>query len=114
MIRVAGLAVLASLAMPALAFAACDIGMAAPTVPDGTKATQDQLVAAGQQVKAFNAAVVAYQSCLEKEEQEATAAQTETPDTKKARVKKFNDAGDAAQKAGEAFNAQVRAFKAKG
>jgi Skp family chaperone for outer membrane proteins len=114
MIRVAGLAVLASLAMPTMVFAACDLGMAAPTIPDGTKASQDEMVAASQQVKSFNAAVVAYQTCLDKERDEAVAAKTETPDTKKARDAKFNEAGEAVQKAGEAFNLQVRAFKAKG
>src|SRR3954468_3247675 len=100
MTKVAVLALLGVMALPGMAFAACDVGMKTPTIPDGAKATEAELVAAQQQVKAYNAAVVAYQSCLEKEEADATAAGTETPDAKKARVKKFNEAGEAVQKVG--------------
>jgi hypothetical protein len=113
MTRAALLGVLGLVFLPGMASAACSLDAAAPAIPDGKKASEADMLAAQGQVKAFNAAVTAFQTCLEKEEADAKSAGTDNSSTKAARTKRYNEAADAVQAAGKAFNEQVRAFKSK-
>ena len=87
-------------------------------IPDGKTATLEQMKAAQKTVKDFDAAIVAYTSCLKLEHE---AALTKSPDLsedrKKEMEKKLAQKHDAAITADEAlaarFNEQVKAYKAK-
>lgn len=108
------LSLIAALAASA-AQAACIYPRAPESVPDGATATYDQMVAAQQAVKKFDADVTAYNACLDMELQ-AIMANPEIDDARKAelasmQVKKNNAAVDEAQSVADRFNEQLRAYK---
>jgi opacity protein-like surface antigen len=86
------------------------------SIPDGATATYDEMVAAQQTVKQFDADITAYTACLEMELQ----AMLEDPGLDEARkielqtmqAKKNNAAVDHVQSVAERFNEQLRAFQA--
>lgn len=98
--------------------AACTYPSEPAEIPDGKTATLEQMKAAQKTVKDFDAAIVAYTSCLKLEHE---AALTKSPDLsedqKKEMEKKLAQKHDAAITADEAlaarFNEQVKAYKAK-
>jgi hypothetical protein len=99
-------------------FAACTYPKAPDSIPDGNTATLDQMLAAQRAVKAFDAAITAYQGCLEAENNEALAANPDlTEDQKNERLKivaqKQNAAVDEAQALADRFNAQIRVYREK-
>ena len=71
-----GGALVIALAAPAWAQAQC-VAPKAPVIPDGAKATANQIIAAQNEIKAYAAASDNYQSCLAQEmaRQKAAAAQ---------------------------------------
>ena len=82
---------LAAVAVPALG---CDRPTAPGSIPDGTKATKEEMLAAKKEVDAFKSGMEEYFAC------------------EKSTAKK--DAGQAELvKVADRFNAQVKAFKAK-
>ncbi len=88
-------------------------------VPNGSKATKDEMVAAQRAVKAYNAAVETYSACL-KTAQDAEIAAAGDKLTEDLRVKivskyadKTNAEVDKLQKMADKFNAELKAFKAK-
>lgn len=100
------------------AFAACSYPKAPESIPDGSTATLDQMLAAQRAVKAFDAAITAYQGCLESENNAALAANPDlTEDQKKERLnilaQKQNAAVDDAQAQADRLNAQIRVYKEK-
>lgn len=100
------------------AFAACSYPKAPESIPDGSTATLDQMLAAQRAVKAFDAAITAYQGCLESENNAALAANPDlTEDQKKERLnilaQKQNAAVDDAQALADRLNAQIRVYKEK-
>ena len=108
------LSLIAELATSA-AQAACIYPRAPESLPDGSSATYDQMVAAQQAVKQFDADVTAYNACLDMELQ-AIMANPEIDDARKAelaamQVKKNNAAVDEAQSVADRFNEQLRAYK---
>lgn len=108
------LALIAALATSA-AQAACIYPRAPESLPDGATATYDQMVAAQQAVRQFDADVTAYNACLDMELQ-AIMANPEIDDARKAelasmQVKKNNAAVDEAQSVADRFNEQLRAYK---
>ena len=87
------------------------------TIPDSSKATEQEMVAAMSAFKQYNADVDAYLACLDEE----TAAKTKEASgagaimqIKAMQSKKRSSATDERQAKIDAFNKQVRTFKAKG
>ena len=110
-------------ALPALGFA-CEYPER-PTLPDGSAASKEQMIAAQTSVKAFLAAVDEYLTCLEEEEKDAIAALPEIDESdedvvksREAEIKRRDDLlskrFDAANEEkflfGEKWNQQVRAY----
>ncbi len=111
---VAALTLLTALAATA-AQAACIYPRAPDNIPDGRTATYEQMVAAQQAVKQFDADITAYTACLTME-LEAAMADPNLDEARKAeladmQVKKNNAAVDEAQAVADRFNEQLRAYK---
>lgn len=88
-----------------------------PSIPDGSTASKEELLAAKDAVGAFLADVDSYLTCIENTEKEAVAAlENPDPEELKRRDEMLNSKFDAAneEKAliGEQFNQQVRAYNA--
>lgn len=87
--------------------------------PSGAKASQDEMVAAMKATRQFDADVKAYQACLDTETEamlNALGSKATAEDIKRVKDKqtlKANTAYEEAAKVAEAFNVQLRAFKAK-
>ena len=110
-------------ALPALGFA-CEYPER-PTLPDGSAASKEQMIAAQTSVKAFLAAVDEYLTCLEEEEKDAIAALPEIDESDEEAVKgreaeikrrddllskRFDAANEEKFLFGEKWNQQVRAY----
>jgi hypothetical protein len=104
------------LALPTFGFA-CEYPER-PTLPDGSVASKEDMIAAQTAVKAFLAAIDGYLECIEQEEKDAVAAM-DNPDeeTIKRRdellAKRFDAANDEKFLFGEQWNQQVRAYNAR-
>jgi uncharacterized protein YukE len=98
------------------AYAECAFPKAPDAIPDGKTATPEAMQTAAAEFKAYNEAVTAYGSCLEDDTKSKGAgmADGQIRQLKTIQVKKYNSAVDELQSKVEAFNAQVRAFKARG
>ncbi len=110
--------IMAAIALCAFAFtaeAACEYP-ASIKVPDGGKATKDEMIAGQQAVKQYMADMDAYLACLDKENAVA-AAEGEDPEIAAQRealhVKRHNAAVEAMEGVAARFNEQVRAYKAR-
>jgi len=109
------LVISAVLSVPAMSFA-CDYPER-PTLPDGTIAAKEDMIAAQSSVKGFLAAIDEYLTCIELEEKAAIAAM-DSPDeeTLKRRddllAKRFDAANEEKFLFGEQWNQQVRAYNA--
>jgi hypothetical protein len=91
--RIAAITILwAAAAVPALG---CSKPAAPASIPDGSSAAKEEMLAAKKAVDAFKSGMEEYMSC-EKNSSKVNAAQEELV------------------KVADRFNAQVRAFKAKG
>ena len=90
----------------------CVFPAQAPTVPDGSVASQDEMVAASAAVKAYVTENESGLACLDA----AKAAFGEEPLTEEQHAtyaRAYNTAVDAAKQIGDNWNVAVRAFKAK-
>jgi hypothetical protein len=89
-----------------------------PSMPDGSTASKDELLAAKNSVQEFIAKVDAYLTCIESAEAEAAAA-LDNPSTEELQRRedmlnmKFNAANDEKVLIGEQFNQQIRAYNQK-
>jgi len=96
-----------------------------PTLPDGSTASKEQMIAAQSSVKAFLAAVDEYLDCIEQEEKDAIAALPEIDESDEDAVtsreaeikrrddllaKRFDAANEEKFLFGEKWNQQVRAY----
>ena len=110
-------------ALPAFGFA-CEYPER-PTLPDGSSASKEQMIAAQTSVKAFLAAVDEYLTCIEEEEKDAIAALPEIDESDEEAVKgreaeikrrddllskRFEAANEEKFLFGEKWNQQVRAY----
>jgi len=113
-----------------LLFAAPVLGLACdypdrPTLPDGSTASKEDMIAAQSDVKAFLAAVDEYLDCIEQEEKDAIAALPEIDESDEEAVagreaeikrrddllsKRFDAANEEKFLFGEKWNQQVRAY----
>lgn len=97
---------------------ACDYPLESPTLPDGSTASKEEMVAAQKEVSGYVEKLKAYQQCIEEEEAEARA-QLEDPDPEvlKRRTELLDEKWSAAQaeqhKAADAFNAELHEFQAR-
>lgn len=96
--------------------AACIYPRAPENIPDGSTATVEQMIAAQQAVKQFDADITAYNACLDMELQSLLADpnldEARRNELRAMQVKKNNAAVDEAQAVADRFNEQLRAFKA--
>ena len=98
-----------------------------PTLPDGSTASKEDMIAAQSDVKAFLAAVDEYLLCIEQEEKDAIAALPEVDESDEEAVagrdaeikrrddllsKRFDAANEEKFLFGEQWNQQVRAYNA--
>ena len=100
----------ASLFMAATAQANCNFP-ANIEIPDGSSATEAELVATQSTVKQYMAAVETYLACLEAETKALGPGITE--DQIRVHDMKHNAAVDEMEKLASAFNAEIRAFNKK-
>ena len=83
----------------------------APEMPDGSVAELQTMVDGQAAVKAYVAGTEAYLDCLGAEGE--LAGEEEMPEAKLARVELHNAAVDEMEAVAEAFNAEIREYKAK-
>lgn len=103
---------LAAAPLPALAAESC-MAPFAPQIPDGAKATHDQIASVRDEVTAFIKQAQEYQKCMELYRTQMT--QQADKNRLDPAVKKDIDAKEAAndreyQRVGQQFNAAVRAY----
>lgn len=99
---------------PACAWADCT--PPTPTVisiPDGTTATRDQMIATQRALKAYDTAVKAYGDCLQQQLDSRVAAGGDKETLSVQYDKMNNDQVDKLQKLADKFNEELRAFKAR-
>ncbi|MEZ5568452.1 MAG: hypothetical protein R3E54_08965 [Halioglobus sp.] len=90
----------------------------APTIPDGSSASMEQMLEGQQAVKTFQAANSEYMTCLDPQIAAASARATaeEASDGDRAALKSLEEAYNAAVSREEAvageFNKQIREYKA--
>jgi hypothetical protein len=107
---------LASLAAGA-AQATCIYPREPDNIPDGATASYDEMVAAQQAVKQFDADITAYTACLDMELQSMLAVDPPLDEARKnelsiMQAKKNNAAVDHATAVAARFNEQLRAYQA--
>jgi hypothetical protein len=101
------------------AFADCAIPDGKVNIPNGSKASKDEMVAAQHAVKAYDADVKTYTECLKTEQDAELAAGGDqmTQEQHDKVVAKYaersNTQVDKVQKIADKFNAELRAYKAK-
>ena len=100
------LAVALTVAATVPAYADCVLPPAPSKIPDGSTASQQEMVTAMQTLKEYNADVETYSKCLEFEAKQNRLSRTDEE-------KMHNSAVDTLQKIAAKFNEQVRTFKAK-
>jgi hypothetical protein len=114
-----GLSVIALAAIVAgPVYAGCAAPTNSVTIPDGSKATIEEMVAAKKAVTEYNAAVEAFNSCLNLEQDAAFAARGNniTKEERKQITEDYAKRSDTEvtrlQAVAEQLNAQIRAYKA--
>ncbi|MCS6946394.1 MAG: hypothetical protein NZM12_02120 [Steroidobacteraceae bacterium] len=120
MSRLLTLACLLSVACAApVAWAACSYPKHNIKVPDGSTATFDEMKAAQNEVKAFDAAITAYSSCIEQEynatiaREGANLSEERKKELERIMAQKINAAVKEAEELAGRFNEQVRVYKEK-
>lgn len=83
------------------------------TIPNGTTASRDQMIAAQRAVKAYDTAVKAYGDCLQQQLDAQVAAGANKENLAVQYDKMNNDQVDRLQKLADKFNEELRAFKAR-
>ena len=103
------------------AYAACTYPNPPAKLPDGATATRDEMLAGKKMVTEFDNAIGEYNTCLQKEADEAIAKLTgddKEKEAKKAEIQKMADqkhnaAVEADEQVASRFNEQLRAYNAK-
>ena len=103
------------------AYAACTYPNPPAKLPDGATATRDEMLAGKKLVTEFDNAIGEYNTCLQKEADEAVAKLTgedKEKEAKKAEIQKMADqkhnaAVEADEQIATRFNEQLRAYNAK-
>ncbi|HZO23144.1 MAG TPA: hypothetical protein VFB37_11640 [Steroidobacteraceae bacterium] len=88
------------------AYADCVLPPAPSKIPDGSTASQQEMITAMQTLKEYNQDVETYTKCLDFEARQNRISSSDAQ-------KMHNSAVDTLQKVAAKFNEQVRTFKAK-
>jgi hypothetical protein len=107
----------AALAFAAFSFqvqADCVYPKAPAAIPNGSTASESEMVSAMQAFKAYDADVNAYGACLEEETKAKAAGSAQLMQLKTMQTKKLNAAVAELQVKAKEFNDQVKAFKSRG
>jgi hypothetical protein len=110
---------LAGLACAGAVNAECIYPKVPSDMPNGTTATEPEMIAGMKAVKEYNSQVTAYLSCLDmKMETDIAAAGTEAPADQVAQIKainakRHNAAVEELEAHASRFNEQVKAYKAR-
>ena len=112
------LATVSAMTLSMAAGAECIYPRIVTQIPDGSTATQEEIVTAMNAVKKYNQEINAYLNCLEMESETQIAALGEaTPEQikqiKGIQMAKHNAAVDELEAYANRFNTQLKAFKAK-
>lgn len=102
-------AALVSLGLSFSAHAECPFPKAPATIPDGSTASEAEMIAAMNAFKAYNEEVKAFQACLDEE----TKSKSATMAFKAMQAKKLAAAVEELETKAKQFNEQVRIFKAR-
>ncbi len=97
-----------------VAQADCPFPKAPASIPNGSTASEPEMLAAMQAFKVYNDEVKAFQACLDTESKDKAAAGGQTMQFKAMQSKKLTAAVEELESKAKAFNEQVRIFKAKG
>ncbi len=115
--RILKIALSTSLVFFASTALACDYPAPPKELPDGTKATKDEMFAGVKLISAYQEKMTEYLSCIEADEVVAIQAIGDDEEAKEQRKmmfdKKYNAAIDEQTKTVEEFNAEIRAYKAR-
>jgi hypothetical protein len=112
------LSLLAALAA-APVFAECVVPQNEIKIPNGNKATMDEMLAAKHAIQEADTAVQTYSQCIKAEQDAKIAAGgPDMKDEEKTKIAtaytaRINEQVDKVQQLGDRFNAEVRAYKAK-
>jgi hypothetical protein len=96
------------------AHAECSYPKAPDSIPNGATASEQEMVAAMQAFKSYDAEVAAFGTCLEQETKEKSSGTGQLMQLKTMQMKKHNAAVAELQAKAKEFNEQVRIFKSKG
>jgi hypothetical protein len=113
------LALVAATVVAAPAFADCTAPTFSLSVPNGAKATKDEMLAAQRTIKEYNVAVTDFTACIQNEKDAKIAAGGDKmSDADRQRVAaeyntRANAAVDRLQKLADKFNTERKAFLAK-
>jgi predicted NUDIX family NTP pyrophosphohydrolase len=106
------MSLLASLAAGPLR-AACTPPDGAIQIPNGLYATLEEMKAAAQAVRAYNAAVTAFTACLQQEQDAKIAAGGDKKKVQDEYAKRNDVEVDKLQQVADKFNAELRTYKAR-
>lgn len=84
---------------------------AAPALPDGKTATEEQMIGGQKAVKDFMATTDTYLACIEKAEAQVKKEEM-TPERQQDYVQRYNSAVDVMEGVAAQFNQAVRDYKA--
>ncbi len=112
---------IAALGLAAQASAACSYPKAPENVPDGSKATKEEMLAGMKTMRAYNDLIAKYTDCLKTEHDAAVAKidpglaqdkkDSQKADLDKVLMQKNDSAVDEASAVTGRFNDQIKAFK---
>ncbi len=85
-----------------------------PPLPDGASADKEDFIEGYQQTKHYLKNAESYLNCLQDEEAAEIEAGTSSEESRARRLALYNAEVDEMQATGDALNAEVRAFKARG
>lgn len=107
------IAALAALAFSFSAHAECAFPKAPAGIPDGKTASEQEMLAAMNAFKAYNAEVTAFGGCLEEEAKDRSVGSAQLMQLKTMKSKKLNAAVEELQAKAKLFNEQVRIYKGR-
>ena len=113
------LALVATMALSAAAYADCPYPHAPDKIPDGATATMQDMLAGQKAIGEYNKSINDYVACIDKEVDDAIAKAgdklkpEQKADMQRIANQKHNAAIDQLQSVADRFNEQVKVFKAK-
>ncbi len=107
-------AVLAFAAVSFQAHADCTFPKAPASIPNGSTASEAEMISAMNAFKSYDAEVKAFSACLDEETRSKAAGSGQVMQLKTMQAKKIAAAMDELESKAKEFNEQVRVFKSRG